>query len=170
MCNSFLRLIYLLCFNMDFCIFYHVSTQVIAAHIYLYNVTLMMTLTPLIFDLEATNLVISRQITIGLSLNFAHMYKFMNEDNRIFTGWIFVLAPAGASTPLVFIILFFVEQLFCRTDSQSLLNISMQFFCEVISVLTKLIQFTFSYPWHYEKNHNVLLGHALQFCRYFQYY
>ena len=29
----------------------------------------------------------------------------MKEDNRIFTGWIFVLAPPGASTPLVVIVI-----------------------------------------------------------------
>ena len=62
---------------------------------------LIMTLALLIFDLEVTNSVISQQITIGLSLNFVHMYIFMKEDNRMFTGWIFVLAPSGASTPLV---------------------------------------------------------------------
>ena len=41
---------------MDFCFFYHVSTQVIAAHRYFYNVTLMMTLTLLIFDPDVAKL------------------------------------------------------------------------------------------------------------------
>ena len=37
------------------------------------------------YDLEVTNLVISPQITIGLSLNLVHMYKYINEDDRIFS-------------------------------------------------------------------------------------
>ena len=62
-----------------------------------------MTLTLLIFDHEVTNLVISRQITTWLSLNLVHMRKYIKDGKFSCAGWIFVLAPAGASTPLVLI-------------------------------------------------------------------
>ena len=71
-------------FNILFCILYCVCTKVVAAHRLIYKVTSIMTLTLLIFDLEVTNLVISVQITIGLSLNLVHMYKIIKEDGSFF--------------------------------------------------------------------------------------